>query len=138
MWLTFRALIACLHLSDLFHSLALIFRDSLLTRFLIACLALLADHLAYVALIRGALQSSLARLCLDYLLSRLFYEGDFEIGLARPKIIMISNYKEFFCKLKFSRIFLEVSPEGNFNFFEQPPKFIKFLNPQDFRLYSAD
>ena len=127
--MTFRALIACLHFNDLFRSLALIFRDSLLTRFLIACLALLADHLAYVALIRGALQSSLARLCLDYLLSRLFYEGDFEIDLARPKIIMISNYKEFFCKLKFSRIFLEVSPEGNFNFFEQPPQVHQIYKP---------
>ena len=124
--MTFPALIACLHFNDLFRSLALIFRDSLLTRFLIA---LPADQLAFVALICEALQAPLAGLCLDYLLSRLFYEGDFEIGLARPKIIMISNYKEFFCKLKFSRIFLEVSPEGNFNFFEQPPQVHQIFKP---------
>ena len=58
------------------------------------CFALLVGQFAYFALICGALQASLARLCLDYLLSRPFYEGDFEIGLAIPKIIMISIYEK--------------------------------------------
>ena len=63
---------------------------------------------------------------LDQVLMWAPHEGNFEIGLIRPKLTKFSNYREFLCKLKLSMIFLEASPWGCFwIFFCRPPTLSK-------------